>query len=124
MDAKSQASSLRSKKHDYFAVYSSLIYYLWPVWRVLYHVCLSYDILQLDLIALFWKIEPSACQIFFSQRMDSASTKHECTCMRMPYMHETTHMYHSSIYVLHSVFLNCKNQSNLCSELSCYNSNY
>lgn len=125
-DAKSQASSLRCREDDYFAVYSSLIYYSRPVWRVLLHVCLSYDILQLDIIEQFQKEEvgPSTCQIFFSQWMDFASKKHERICIYTQYMREpAARVSLTHISVLRSLFLNFKNQPNLCSALSCNSSN-
>lgn len=94
---KSQASSLRGTGHGYFAVYSSLIYYPRPVWRVLFHVCLLHDILPRDTTGQFLteKVEPSTCQVLSSQGMDFASAKRECACMNRQYKREphscTTH---------------------------------
>lgn len=62
-------SDVQKSVHDCFAVYSSLIYSSRPVWRVLFHMCLSYDIMQLDVTEQFWgeKVGPSSCHVLFHQ---------------------------------------------------------
>lgn len=71
-------------------LFCSLIYYPGPAWRVLFYVCLSHDIVQCDTTGQFWteKVEPSTCQVLFSQWRDFSSTKAECVCRSRQCMHD------------------------------------
>lgn len=95
----SQASSLRGTGHSYFAVYSSLIYFPRPVWRVLFHVCRSHDILQHDTTGQFghrkWSHQLSrsflATGWIFHQQNMSVSVRAGRTCnkhTRAPFTHQ------------------------------------